>query len=80
MIKKLAMKRVTMKINPSGSIEWEDMLFEKEDISNVFPLEDEDVIILSGDYPFSRNIAKGASKVINRRLPFYIVNILDDDD
>ena len=71
-----------MRTNPLGrSVEWEDMLFEKEDERNVSPLDDEDVIILSGDFPLTWSITKSASKgTSNRSLPFYIVNILDDDD
>ncbi len=71
-----------MRTNPSESIEWEDMLFEKEDARNVFALDDEDVIILSGEYPLTWSIMKSASTkgTSNRSLPFYIVNILDDDD
>ena len=70
-----------MRTNPSESIEWEDMLFEKEDARNVFALDDEDVIILSGEYPLTWSITKSVSKgTSNRSLPFYIVNILDDDD
>ena len=71
-----------MRTNPLGSVEWEDMLFEKEDERNVSPLDDEDVIILSGDFPLTWSITKSASTkgTSNRSLPFYIVNILDDDD